>query len=61
VKASVPARTGSGEGELFEVPGGRQQLADYLWVDRSALSRELGRMAREGLVAVAGRRFRIGG
>ena len=52
---------GVGEGEWFEVPVGRQQLADYLGVDRSALSRELGRMAREGLVAVAGRRFRIGG
>lgn len=52
---------GGAPGEWFEVPVGRQQLADYLGVDRSALSRELGRMGREGLVAVSGRRFRLKG
>lgn len=32
----------------FEISFNRQQLADYLCVDRSALSAELGRMQREG-------------
>lgn len=34
----------------FDIPFNRQQLADYLSVDRSALSQELGRMKRDGLV-----------
>ena len=34
----------------FEIPFNRQQLADYLGVDRSALSAELSRMARDGLI-----------
>lgn len=32
------------------IPFNRQQLADYLSVDRSALSNELGKMRREGLL-----------
>jgi len=28
----------------------RQQMADYLNVDRSALSKELGKMKKEGLI-----------
>lgn len=34
----------------FTIPFDRQQLADYLSVDRSALSAELSRMGREGLL-----------
>jgi len=34
----------------FDIPFNRQQLADYLSVDRSALSAELGKMQREGLL-----------
>ncbi len=34
----------------FDIPFNRQELADYLSVDRSALSQELGRMKRDGLV-----------
>ena len=40
-------RAGSRE---FDIPYNRQQLADYLGVDRSALSAELSRMAREGVL-----------
>ena len=36
----------------FVSPMGRLELADYLCVDRSALTRELGRMQEEGLVSV---------
>ena len=34
----------------FSLPFNRQQLADFLSVDRSALSAELGKMQREGLL-----------
>lgn len=34
----------------FTVPFSRQQLADYLGVDRSALSAELSKMQRDGLI-----------
>jgi CRP-like cAMP-binding protein len=35
----------------FTIPFSRQQLADYLGVDRSALSNELSKMRKEGLIA----------
>ena len=35
----------------FEIPFNRQQLADYLSVDRSALSAELSRMQKEGIIS----------
>ena len=41
------ARQGS---RSFSIPFNRQQLADYLEVDRSALSAELGKMKKEGLL-----------
>jgi CRP-like cAMP-binding protein len=34
----------------FDIPFDRQQLADYLNLERSALSKELGKMQREGLI-----------
>ena len=34
----------------FDIPFDRQQLADYLQVDRSALSAELSKMKSEGLI-----------
>jgi CRP-like cAMP-binding protein len=43
----------------FSIPFDRQQLADYLNVDRSALSKELGRMRREGLIACRKNRFTL--
>jgi len=50
------ARAGS---PSFDVPYSRSELADYLCVDRSALSRELGRMRDEGLVEYSRGRFTI--
>lgn len=41
----------------FEIPFNRQQLADYLGVDRSAMSNELSKMRREGLVEYQRNRF----
>ena len=43
----------------FSIPLDRQQLADYLGTERTALSRELGRMKREGLIDFRKREFRI--
>lgn len=40
-------RTGS---TSFDIPFNRQQMADYLNLDRSALSKELGKMQEEGLI-----------
>ncbi|MDY3013921.1 MAG: helix-turn-helix domain-containing protein [Evtepia sp.] len=41
------------------IPFDRQALADYLGVDRSALSKELGKMRREGLVETRKNHFRL--
>ena len=40
----------SSAGEAFEIPFSRQELADYLSVERSALSASLGKMRDEGLL-----------
>ncbi len=44
---SVSLRKGNRE---FDIPFDRQQLADYLNLDRSALSKELGKMRKEGII-----------
>lgn len=43
----------------FRIPFDRQQLADYLNTDRSALSKELGRMRDEGLLDFEKDRFTL--
>ncbi|MBQ2863699.1 MAG: winged helix-turn-helix domain-containing protein, partial [Clostridia bacterium] len=37
-------------GTSFDIPFDRQELADYLGVDRSGLSVEIGRLKREGVI-----------
>lgn len=37
--------------ENFTIPLDRQDLADYLFVDRSAMSKELSKMKDEGLIS----------
>ena len=49
-------RTGSAS---FTIPFNRQQLADYLSVDRSAMSRELCSMRDEGLLEFRKNQFRL--
>lgn len=44
---------------VIEIPFNRQELADYLCVDRSALSREIGAMRREGILRYEGKRFEL--
>ena len=50
------AMHGSGE---FDIPFNRQELADYLYVDRSAMSNELGRMQRDGVLRFRFNHFRL--
>ena len=51
---TVSLQKGSHE---FDIPFDRQQLADYLNLDRSALSKELGKMRRDGLITVRKNHF----
>lgn len=43
----------------FSIPFNRQQLADYLGVDRSAMSNELSKMQKDGLLTVCKNKFSI--
>ena len=43
----------------FDIPFNRQQLADYLNVDRSAMSNELGKMQKDRLIEVDRKHLRI--
>ncbi len=43
----------------FRIPFNRQQLADYLAVDRSALSNELSKMQKDGLITVNKNEFTL--
>lgn len=43
----------------FEIPFNRQELADYLCVDRSALSSELGKMKRDGILTCRKNHFEL--
>ena len=43
----------------FSIPFSRQQLADYLGVDRSGLSAALGRLQREGVLEFRKNRFTL--
>ncbi|WP_455720594.1 Crp/Fnr family transcriptional regulator [Agathobacter sp.] len=43
----------------FDIPFNRQQLADYLNTDRSALSNELGKMRDDGLIEFYKNTFRL--
>jgi CRP-like cAMP-binding protein len=43
----------------FTIPFNRQELADYLCVDRSAMSAELGRMRDEGILSFYRNSFKL--
>ena len=45
--------------DSFEIPFDRQELADYLEVERSGLSAEIGKMRREGIIESRKNHFRI--
>ena len=43
----------------FTIPYDRQGLADYLGVERSAMSAELGKLRKAGLIECSGSWFRL--
>ncbi len=43
----------------FDIPFDRQQLADYLNLERTALSKELGKMKKDGIISVRKNHFMI--
>ena len=47
------------DSDEFYIPFDRQQLADYLNVERTALSKELSRMQKDGLIKVRKNHFRL--
>ncbi len=61
VMAYLSFQMESNRSGTFEIPFNRQQFADYLAVDRSALSAELSRMKRDGLIDYEKNHFRIPG
>lgn len=50
---------GEAKGKEFELPYTRQQLADYLCVDRSAMSTELGRLRDDGILRIDKRKIKL--
>jgi CRP-like cAMP-binding protein len=46
-------------GKMFEIPFNRQELADYLSVERSALSAEMSRLKAEGVIDYWKNRFEL--
>ena len=54
--SSQSLRCGSLE---FDIPFDRQQLADYLCIERSAMSAELSRLQKEGLLTTERSHFRL--
>lgn len=52
-------QAGKAGGESFSIPLNRQEMADYLAVDRSALSKELGRLEKEGQISFHKNQFQL--
>jgi len=47
------------QSERFDIPFNRNELAEYLCIDRSAMSRELSRMKKEGLLNFSKKTFHL--
>ena len=54
----IAEKCGSSE---FDIPFDRQALADYLCVDRSALSAEIGKLSRAGRLTARKNHFKVNG
>lgn len=50
---------GNGKPNTFQLPFSRDQLADYLCVNRSALSREIAKLANEGILEYYKNTFKL--
>lgn len=47
------------QSNCFEIPYNRQELADYLEVERSGLSVEIGKLCRQGVIEAERQKFKI--
>ena len=47
------------QSDCFEIPYNRQELADYLEVDRSGLSVEIGKLCKQGIIRADRKKFTI--
>ncbi len=47
------------QSDSFEIPYDRQELADFLGVERSGLSAEIGKLCREGIIQTERRKFKL--
>lgn len=56
--SALAQETGKNE---FQIPFKRQEMADFLSVDRSAMCRELGKMQQEGILSFSKSRFCLKG
>ena len=57
--AYLMAQAKRGGSDAFTIPFDRQGLADFLGVDRSALSAEIGKLRREGVIESERSAFRL--
>lgn len=57
--AYLSAQAGRSGSSTVRIPFDRQQLADYLNLDRTAVSKELGKMKREGLIEYRKNQFTL--
>lgn len=61
VLAYLSSQASLAQSREFTIPFNRQELADYLGVDRSALSNELSKMQKDGLISTDRSRFALNG
>lgn len=59
VLAFLARQAAACESASFDIPYSRQELADILYVERSALSHQLGRLRQEGVISFRRRHFEL--
>ena len=58
-QAYLTSQAKESESRIFSIPYNRQELADYLGVERSAMSAELGKLKKEGILDFHKNQFHI--
>ena len=57
--AYLSAESIKNKADSFEIPFNRQELAHFLFVDRSALSNEISKLQHEGIISCRKNKFKI--
>jgi len=47
------------QSRIFEIPFNRQELSDFLFIDRSAMSKELSKLKEEGIIDYYKNQFKL--